>query len=105
MPTYSFKNKETGEVHDLFLKSYSAKEEYLKNNPQLESTITQAPQIGFDTVSLGVTKNDSGFNDMMQRIGDANPGSAVEKKYNRRTSKRVAVDKIAHKYGYRKGSK
>ena len=103
MPTYSFKDKESGEVFDLFLKSYSAKKEYLKNNPQLESTITQAPQIGFDTVSLGVTKNDSGFNDMMKRIGDANPGSDVDKKYNQRTSKRVAVDKIAQKYGYRKG--
>ena len=103
MPTYSFKNKKTGEIHDLFLKSYSAKEEYLKTNPQLESTITEAPALGYNTVSLGTTKNDSGFNDMMKRIGDANPGSDVDKKFNNRSSKRVAVDKIAQKYGYRRG--
>ena len=40
---------------------------------------------------------------MMKRIGDANPGSPVDKKYNQRTAKRVAVDKVANKYGYRKG--
>jgi len=103
MPTYSFKNKDTEEVYDLFLKSYSAKEKYLKENPNVESIITMAPQVGYDTVALGVTKNDSGFNDMMKRIGDANPGSAVDKKFNSRDSKRVAIDKVANKYGYRGG--
>jgi len=103
MPTYSFKNKDTEEVYDLFLKSYSAKEKYLKDNPNVESIITMAPQIGYDTVALGATKNDSGFNDMMKRIGDANPGSAVDKKFNSRDSKRVAIDKVANKYGYRGG--
>jgi len=40
---------------------------------------------------------------MMKRIGDANPGSAVDKKYNSRTSKRVKTDNIAQKYGFRGG--
>ena len=100
MPTYVFENKKTGEVTEKFL-SISSKADFLKDNPDLKQIITPSTIIG-GTVSVHQNK-DGGFNDMMKRIGDANPGSSVDKKYNSRSAKRVAVDKVANKYGYRKG--
>ena len=40
MPTYSFYNTETKEEFDQFMNSYSKKEEFLKENPHIESRIT-----------------------------------------------------------------
>lgn len=99
MPSYDFLNTETGVVEELFM-SYTKLDEFKKDNPHMKQQVS-APTIVGGTVSVHNNK-DGGFNDMMKRIGDANPGSQVDKKYNRRTAKRVKVDQVANKYGYRK---
>jgi len=75
MPTYTFRNKNTLEQFDEIM-SISAREEYLKQNPHLESVIT-APSIG-DSVRLGRGR-DSGFKDVLQRIHERTPGSDLKK--------------------------
>ena len=71
MPIYEFRDKETGETWEEFL-SMSAKEEYLAENPHAELVIG-AP--AFISGIAGVThKNDDGFKDLLNRIGNANPG-------------------------------
>jgi hypothetical protein len=99
MPSYDFLNTETGEVEELFM-SFTKLDEFKKNNPHMKQQVS-APNIVGGTISVHENK-DGGFNDMMQRIGDANPGSQVAKKYNKRTAKQVKVDQVANKYGYRK---
>lgn len=77
MPTYTFRNKTTGDEWDEFL-SFSAREERLKD-PNIEQ-VPCAP--AFISGISGVThKNDSGFNDMMSRIATANPVSPLADKY------------------------
>ena len=39
MPTYTFEDKDTGEVFDKLMK-ISEKEQYLKDNPNLKSVLT-----------------------------------------------------------------
>jgi hypothetical protein len=69
MPIYEFRDKETGETWEEFL-SMSAKEEYLAENPHAELVIG-AP--AFISGIAGVThKNDDGFKDLLNRIGNAN---------------------------------
>jgi len=102
MPTYAFEDEITGEQHEAFL-SMSERLTYLADNPNLKQIITHAPRFSGDTVGLGLTKNDSGFNDMMKPIGDANPNSKVDKQYNTRSSKRIAIDKVANKHGFSGG--
>jgi len=75
MPTYTFRNKDTLEQFDQIM-SISAREEYLKQNPHLESVIT-APSIG-DSVRLGRGR-DTGFRDVLQRIHQRTPGSDLKK--------------------------
>lgn len=63
MPTYSFRNKQTQEVFEKFM-SISAKEQYLAENPDIESIIG-APAIGDMTNNK---KPDQGFRDVLKEI-------------------------------------
>lgn len=73
MPTYEFRNKETGEVTEVFMKM-SSKDQYLADNPHLTQTLTQAPAFTGDHV---VVKKDSGFKEVLQKIHEKTPGSQL----------------------------
>ena len=98
MPTYEFENTETGEVFERFL-SISGKANFLKNYPNIKQRITTVNIISGTRVGSGKL---GGFKEVLQRVGEANPGSAVDRAHNTRTSKRVATDTIAQKHGMKK---
>lgn len=80
MPTYTFRNKETGEVFDKLMK-WDDRVKYLEENPNLE-TIIGAPAMG-DPVRLGIKKNDDGFREVLSKIGAANYKSNLKNKLSR----------------------
>lgn len=63
MPTYSFRNKETGEVFEKFMK-IAEKEQYLTDNPNFESLIGN-PAMVYNAIDK---KPDAGFREVLQRI-------------------------------------
>lgn len=71
MPTYEFRNKETGEVTEEFFKSWAGKDEYLAANPHLEQTMTRPPAVVGDHVTI---KKDTGFKEVLQKINERVPG-------------------------------
>lgn len=71
MPTYTFRNKETGETFDQFM-SISAREEYLKENPNLE------PVIGAVATIRDTPKMSGGFREVLQKIHERTPGSVLK---------------------------
>jgi hypothetical protein len=75
MPTYEFRNKETGEVTEHFMKM-SAKDDFLAANPHLEQTMTQAPAFAGDHIAV---KKDGGFKEVLQKIHSRAPGSKLNK--------------------------
>jgi hypothetical protein len=77
MPTYKFRDKNTGEEFEKFM-SISSREDYLQQNPHLEQAIAGVPMIG-DPVNMGVTKRDSGFKHVLQQIHERTPGSDLKK--------------------------
>lgn len=77
MPTYRFKDKETGIEHEKFM-SISSREQYLKDNPHLESVINGAPML-VDPVRAGVRRSDSGFKEVLHKIHEKTPGSDLKK--------------------------
>ena len=77
MPTYSFRDKNTGEVFDKVLRM-AEREEYLNQNPHLESIITGAPAFTGDHITA-VKKYDTGFKEVLQRIHEKTPGSQLDK--------------------------
>jgi hypothetical protein len=76
MPTYDFRNKETGEVIERVM-SIAAKAEYLKENPHMESIITGLPPL-IDPYRLGLVKPDNGFKEVLQRIDEKTAGSKLK---------------------------
>lgn len=74
MPTYRFKNNETGEEFEKFM-SISAREEYLKENPHISTLVNGAPGIG-DPIRLG-RGDQGGFKDVLKNIHRRNPGSKM----------------------------
>lgn len=98
MPIYEFRDKETGETWEEFL-SMSAKNEYLAENPHAELVIG-APAL-ISGIAGMTHKNDSGFNDLLNRIGNANPNSPLAQQHGdkgiKATKTREAVEKAKNK--------
>ena len=73
MPTYDFRNKETGEVFERIMK-IADKEQYLLDNPHLEQALLSAPAFTGDHI---IVKKDSGFKEVLQKIHEKTPGSQL----------------------------
>ena len=76
--------------------SFSELQEYKEINSHLKQVI-HAPNI-ISGARVGTGKL-GGFKEVLQKVGEGHPGSAVDKQFNRRTSKQVATDKVAKKHG------
>lgn len=76
MPTYVFKDTNTGEQFERIMK-IAEREQYLSENPHIESVLTTA-SFG-DPVRLGVRKMDNGFKEVLQKIHSTTAGSKLDK--------------------------
>jgi len=98
MPLYTFRDTDSGYEFEEFF-TFSEKDEFLKENPSIVQVIG-APNI-VSGISGITHKNDSGFNDLMNRIGNANPHSPLGEKYGNKGIKeaktRQAVDRAKAK--------
>lgn len=98
MPLYEFRIKESGETFEEYF-TYDQKKAFLEDNPEFEEIIG-APNI--ISGIAGIThKNDSGFNDLLNRIGNANPHSPLGQQHGdkgiKATKVREAVNKARNK--------
>ena len=84
MPIYIFKNTKTNEVEEKFL-SMSEREDYLKDNPDIQQVPTPINIVG----GVGGIKTDNGFNEVLSKISEAHPKSALAARHSRRTIKQV----------------
>ena len=75
IPTYCFRNKSTGEVTEKLM-SYSSRQGYLEQNPDLEVIVGGAPALG-DPVRLGLKKPDAGFRDVLKNIKSKHRGATI----------------------------
>jgi len=93
MPTYTFEDKETGEVFDEIMK-ISEKEQYLKDNPNLKPVLT-APNFVGDHI---VKKMDGGMKEVFSKIADAHPNTPIADRFSRKSIADVKRDKVVKKY-------
>ena len=94
MPTYTFKNKDTGEVFDKVMK-IAEKEPYLKDNPNISPVLTVPNFVGDHIVK----KMDGGMKETLQKIADKNPNTPLADRFSRRSSKDIQKEKAAENYG------
>jgi predicted nucleic acid-binding Zn ribbon protein len=75
MPTYKFRNTETGEIYEKVMK-ISELDSYKQQNPTHETYIDYTTPIA-DAVRVGARKKDAGFKEVLQRIHEKTPGSQL----------------------------
>ena len=100
MPTYSFKNNDTGEEWEEFF-SISGKEEFLKENDH----IVQLPSLVSIVSDVGGIKNDGGWKDNLSRIADAHPNSPLAQQHKKRSIKEVKTQQVVEKHRRRQRGK
>ena len=66
MPKYHFKDVNTGEVQELWMK-ISERDQFVLDNPHLQQQIVGAPALG-DPHRLGLKKPDDGFRDVLKNV-------------------------------------
>lgn len=59
MPTYTFRDKQTGDILEQFM-TMAAREEFLVTHPEYEQVILDAPAVG-DPAALGYQKPPTDF--------------------------------------------
>ena len=77
MPTYNFKNKETGEETEVVMKM-SVLTEFKESNPMLELVISGGALCRSINIGNGINK-DGGFKEVLKRIHQKTPGSVLDK--------------------------
>jgi hypothetical protein len=95
MPTYSFRNNETGEEYDRIM-SWDDKVEYLNEHPEIESIITRAPGLTKGTGDR--TRPPEGFKEVLSKISDANPNSALASDFGAKDHKSVKKREVVEKH-------
>jgi hypothetical protein len=95
MPTYTFRNKVTEEQFEMFM-GISAKEKYIAENPDIEQIIVECPMIVSGVNNQA--KVPSGFKDVLSKISDAHPQSALAQKHKKKSIKEIKTKEIVKKH-------
>lgn len=97
MPLYDFLDDETGEIWEERM-SYDDMKKLTSENPNIKLVYTTMNIVG----GVGGIKTDSGFNDMLSRVAEANPGSPLAERHGAKDIKSVKVREAVNKYKNRK---
>ena len=102
MPTYRFYNKRTKkEYTDLM--SISEMEEFIKKKHIKILPPTQVNIVS--SVGHIDSKTDSGWKEVLSKITEAHPASALANQYGKKSVKDTQVDRIIHKHRRKKAGK
>jgi hypothetical protein len=98
MPTYLFRDTNTGEIHERLM-SMSAREDYLQENPHMV-TIIQAPMLvsGVSTSNAKQNKVPDGFKEVLSKVAEAHPTSTFADRYGKKSIKDVKTRQIVKKH-------
>ena len=102
MPIYTFENTKTGKVYDEMM-TISEMEDFLKNNKHIKQQIHTINVVGG---IQGIThKNDQGFKEVLSKIGEAHPKSALAKEMGTRSTKQIKTEQVLKKHRARQSAK
>jgi hypothetical protein len=96
MPTFRFKNENTGEEYDEFFTSNNAKYEMLEKN----SHIKQLPTVFGISGGVGDidSKTDNGWKEVLSKAAEGNPGTPLAERYGRSSAKDIKTKAVIEKH-------
>ncbi len=97
MATYKFLNNETGEVEEHVVRM-SEYDQFKQSNPHLQRYF-DSDDAPVTVGGVGGIKTDSGFKEVLSKVAEAHPNSALANKTVTRTSTQVKTDAVKKKHG------
>jgi len=94
MPTYTFFNKRTKKEFDDMM-SIAEMESYLKKNKHIKQVIKGINIVA--SVGNRTTKTDSGFKEVLSKIGEAHPQSELAKQTTKKSIKQIKTEQAVAK--------
>ena len=94
MPIYTFYNKRTKKQFDDMM-SIAEMESYLKKNKHISQILTGLNIVA--SVGSRTMKTDSGFKDVLSKIGEAHPQSALARQTTKRSIKQIETEQAIAK--------
>jgi len=94
MPTYTFFNKRTKKEFDDMM-SIADMEEYLQKNKHIKQVLKGINIIA--SVGNRTTKTDSGFKEVLSKIGEAHPQSELAKQTTKKSIKQIKTEQAVAK--------
>ena len=102
MPIYTFENIKTGKVYDEMM-TISEMESYLKKNKDIRQQIHSVNIVGG---IKGIThKNDQGFKEVLSKIAEKHPASALAKEHGKKSIKQIRTEQVIKKHKARRNAK
>ena len=96
MATYTFFNKKTNEVFEVSMRM-SEYDKYIESNPDVERYYEQGAALNIVS-GVGGIKTDNGFKEVLSKVAEAHPNSALAEKTNSRSIKQAQVDRVIEKH-------
>ena len=96
MPTYTFKNKDTGKVWDESM-SISDSEKFLRDNPNMQK-VPIAINMVRSVMGQKSMKTDSGWKENLSRIAEAHPRSALADRHGKKSIKELKTKQVVEKH-------
>ena len=94
MPIYTFYDKKTKKQYDDMM-TIAEMEKYLKKNKHISQVLTGLNIVA--SVGSRTMKTDSGFKDVLSKIGEAHPQSALAKQTTKRSIKQIKTEQAVAK--------
>ena len=102
MPSYTFYNTRTKKEWDDIM-SISEMEEYLAKNKHIRQVPKRMNIVG--GVSGITYKNDQGFKEVLSKIAEKHPTSALAQEHRRKSIKEVKTEQVIKKHRARQSAK
>jgi hypothetical protein len=94
MPTYDFLNQENGEIIEKQFSNWEEKDAWLKENTNYVQTYTKAPGV----ISGSGGRAPSGFNEVLAKVAEKHPNSAVADRVGGRGIKEAKTREVVKKH-------
>lgn len=97
MPTYNYRNIETGEIEEHFIK-LAEYDKFNEDNPHLKRVIEGAA-ISYSGNKSLISRTDNTWKEVLSKIGEQNPHSPLAQEHHRNKSiKRIRSELIVDKH-------
>jgi hypothetical protein len=98
MPIYEFLNTKTKKIEEHNL-SITAYDQFKLDNPHLERYFSEAPAFSYSGPGdIHGKKTDNTWKEVLSKIAEKNPGSALADQHLRKTSKRIKTEQVLEKH-------